>query len=151
MRIHEQRGPQDPPKSPQNLPKTSQKLHPCIETLNSRNLGLAKDSFKVSFGFRTLSRPRLIKDTKNVQIIGFTVCSLKNVKKQLVLLCFRSKMLKNHWFYCVFAQKCSKTIGFIVFSWLFRSKTLKNHWFYSVFLTFQAKKWKNHWFYCEKF
>ena len=55
------------------------KLHPCIETLNSRNLGLAKDSFKVSFGFRTLSRPRLIKDPKNV---------------------------KNHWFYCVFAQKC---------------------------------------------
>ena len=52
------------------------KLHPCIETLNSRNLGLAKDSFKVSFGFRTLSRPRLIKDPKNVN---------------------------NHWFYCVFA------------------------------------------------
>ena len=56
-----------------------EKLHPCIETLNSRNLGLAKDSFKVSFGFRTLSRPRLIKDPKNV---------------------------KNHWFYCVFAHKC---------------------------------------------
>ena len=55
------------------------KLHPCIETLNSRNLGLAKDSFKVSFGFRTLWGPRLIKDPKNV---------------------------KNHWFYCVFAQKC---------------------------------------------
>ena len=54
-------------------------LHPCIETLNSRNLGLAKDSFKVSFGFRTLSRPRLIKDPKNV---------------------------KNNWFYYVFAQKC---------------------------------------------
>ena len=49
-------------------------LHPCIETLNSRNLGLAKDSFKVSFGFRTLWRPRLIKDPKNV---------------------------KNHWFYSV--------------------------------------------------
>ena len=58
---------------------SEKKLHPCIETLNSRNLGLAKDSFKVSFGFRTLSRPRLIKDPKNV---------------------------KNHWFYCVFAQKC---------------------------------------------
>ena len=25
--------------------------------------------------------------------------SLKNVEKQLVLLCFRSKMLKNQWFY----------------------------------------------------
>ena len=73
---------------------------------------------------------------------GFTVFSLKNVKKSLVLLCFRSNMLENHWFYCVFAHKCSKTIGFIVFSWLVRSKTLKNHWFYSVFLTFQAKQWK---------
>ena len=62
----------------QNLNLRS-KLHPCIETLNSRNLGLAKDSFKVSFGFRTLSRPRLIKDPKNV---------------------------KNHWFYDVFAQTC---------------------------------------------
>ena len=61
------------------LAKSQKTLHPCIETLNSRNLGLAKDSFKVSFGFRTLSRPRLIKDTKNV---------------------------KNHWFYCVFARKC---------------------------------------------
>ena len=27
-------------------------------------------------------------------------------KKQVVLLCVRSKMMKNHWFYCVFAQKC---------------------------------------------
>ena len=58
------------------------------KTLNSRNLGLAKDSFKdsfgqgpyvkdsfkVSFGFRTLWRPRLIKDPKNVK------------KKALVLL-----------------------------------------------------------------
>ena len=26
------------------------KLHPCNKTLNSRNLGLAKDSFKDSFG-----------------------------------------------------------------------------------------------------
>ena len=25
------------------------KLHPCIETLNSRNLGFAKDSLKASF------------------------------------------------------------------------------------------------------
>ena len=40
--------------------------------------------------------------------------SLKNVEKPLVLLCFRSKMLKNHWFYCVFVQKDWKTIGFIV-------------------------------------
>ena len=31
---------------------------------------------------------------------------LGGLKKPLVLLCFRSKMLKNHWFYCVFAQKC---------------------------------------------
>ena len=61
--------------------------------------------------------------------IGCIVFSLKNVEKPLVLLCFRSKILKkqwwycvfaqkplkNHWFYCVFAQKCWKTIGFIVF------------------------------------
>ena len=37
---------------------------------------------------------------------GFTVLSLKNVKTPLVLLCFRSNMLKNHVFYFVFAQKC---------------------------------------------
>ena len=69
------------------------KLHPCIKTLNSRNFGFAKDSFKdsfgqglyvkdsfkVSFGFRTLLRPRLIKDPK---------------------------LLKKHWFYYVFAPKC---------------------------------------------
>ena len=46
--------------------------------------------------------------------MGFTVFSLHNVEKALVLLCFRSKMLKKHWFYCVFAQKGWKTIGFIV-------------------------------------
>ena len=74
--------------------------------------------------------------------------SLKNVKKPLVLLCVRSKMLKNHWFYCVFAQKYWKGIGLIVFSrkkvekalvlLCFRSKRLKNHWFYCK----NAKKWK---------
>ena len=57
---------------------------------------------------------------KNVEkTIGFTVFSLKLVEKPLVLLCFRSKMLKNHWFchcraptcwkmpsfYCVFASR----------------------------------------------
>ena len=40
--------------------------------------------------------------------------SLKSIEKALVLLCFRSKVLKKHWFYCVFAQKGWKTIGFIV-------------------------------------
>jgi len=39
------------------------------------------------------------------------VSSLKNVKKPLVLLCFRSKMLKNRWFYCVFAQNCGKVFA----------------------------------------
>ena len=52
--------------------------------------------------------------------IGFTVCSLQNVEKPLVLLCFRSKRLKKHWFYCVFAQNCWKTIGFT-------SKTSPSH------------------------
>ena len=69
--------------------------------------------------------------------------SLKHVEKPLVLLCFRSKIMKNHWFYYVFAQKWWKTIGFIVFSLknvekqvallCFRSKMLKDHWFYYVF------------------
>ena len=72
--------------------ENDQKLHPCKRTLNSRNLGFAKDSFKdsfgqgpyvkdyfkVSLGFRTLWRPRLIKDPKKV---------------------------KNHWLYCIFDQK----------------------------------------------
>ena len=46
--------------------------------------------------------------------IGFIVCSLKHVEKSLVLLWFRSKILKNHWFYCVFAQKFCKTITFSI-------------------------------------
>ena len=76
--------------------------------------------------------------------------SLKNVKKQLVLLCFRSTMLKNHWFYCVFAQKCWKSIGFT-------SKEAlkpKKHWFYSVPYVNEykkVKKWKNVCFSREKF
>ena len=70
--------------------------------------------------------------------------SLKNVKKPLVLLCFRSKVLKKHWFYCVFAQTYWKTIGFTMFSFkrvekplvllCFRSTMLTNHWFYCVFV-----------------
>ena len=58
------------------------------------------------------------------------MCSFKNVKKSLVLLCFRSKMLKNHWFYCVFAPKCWKTIGFIVL-WLPKCRLLPM--FFTVF------------------
>ena len=85
--------------------------------------------------------------------IGFTVFSLKDVEKLVVSLCFRSKMLKNHWFYCVFAQKGWKTIGFTVFSLqndekplvllCFRSKMLKNQWFYCVFA---QKYWKSNGF-----
>ena len=77
----------------ENTVKHNQKaLHPCNKILNSRNLGFAKDSFKVSFGFRTLWRPRLIKDPKNV-------------KNHWFYCVFRSTMLNNYWFYCVFAQK----------------------------------------------
>ena len=36
-----------PPKI--NVENAVQQLHPCIETLNSRNLGFAKDSLKASF------------------------------------------------------------------------------------------------------
>ena len=39
--------------------------------------------------------------------------SLQNVEKALVLLCFRSKMLKKHWSYCVFAPKVKKPLRFI--------------------------------------
>ena len=91
------------------------------------------------------------------KIIGFIVFSLRDVAKTLVLLCFRSKILRNHWFYCVFAQTCGKIIGFTVFLLQkdeknigftvfsvqnvkkplvllrVRSKTLKKHWFYCVF------------------
>ena len=83
----------------------SLKLHPCNKTLNSRNLGFAKDSFKVSFGFRTLWRPRLIKDPKNVKNHGFYSVFARQFKKPLVLMGVRSNVLKKHWFYCVFAQK----------------------------------------------
>ena len=48
--------------------------------------------------------------------IGFIVVSLKNSEKAMVLLCFRSKVLKKQWFYYVFAQRLWKRTGFIVFS-----------------------------------
>ena len=53
-----------------------------------------------------LLRLRLVKDLKTWNTIGFTVFSFQDVEKALVLLCFRSKMLKKHWFYSVFAPKC---------------------------------------------
>ena len=68
------------------------KLHPCKKTLSSRNLGFAKDSFKVSFGFRTLWRPRLIKDPKNV-------------KKHWFYLVFALNKLNKQWLYCVFVEE----------------------------------------------
>ena len=37
-------------------------------------------------------------------------------EKALVLLCFRSRMLKKQWFYLVFDRKCWKSIGFTLFS-----------------------------------
>ena len=71
-------------------------------------------------------------------------------EKTIVLLCFRSKMLKNNWFYCVFAQKCWKTIGFIVFSLTNVEKAfvllcfwglgLRKHWIYSHFIGFLFNK-----------
>ena len=81
---------------------------------------------------RTLLRPRLIKDSKNI-------------KNPVVLSCFRSKIMKKHWFYCVFAQKVAFLVKILVpkckkhknvekplVLLCFRSKMLKNHWFYSV-------------------
>ena len=37
------------------------------------------------------------------------MCSLKHVEKAMVLLCVRSQMLNNHWFFYVVAQTCWKT------------------------------------------
>ena len=59
-----------------------------------------------------------------------TSCLGKNVDKPLVLLCFRSKMLKNHWFYCVFLTFSFKNVKKPLVLLCFRSKMLKNHWFY---------------------
>ena len=81
--------------------------------------------------------------------------SLENVEKPLVLLCVRSKILKNQWFYYVFAQKCWKTNGFIMFSlkniekslvlWCFRSKMMT-----IGFMEKTQTKWKNHYALYEK-
>ena len=59
--------------------------------------------------------------------MGFTVFSLKSIKKALVLLCFRAKRLKNQWFYCkiiIKMQKSEKTIGFTVKSFKKEQKPL---------------------------
>ena len=75
----------------------------------------------------------------------------KSLLRLLIVLIFqKSKMLKKQWFYYVFVQNCSKTIGFIRFSLqivqkqvvllCFRSKLFKNHWFYCVFV---QKCWKS--------
>ena len=53
-----------------------------------------------------LLRLRLVKDLKTWNTIGFTSFSFQDVEKALVLLCFRSKMLKKHWFYSAFTPKC---------------------------------------------
>ena len=67
-------------------------------------------------------RPRLSKDPQNGKkhwfysvfaqqcwtSIGFILFSLKNVEKALVLLCFRSNMLKNHWYYLKKRKKVRK-------------------------------------------
>ena len=68
--------------------------------------------------------------------------SLKCIEKQLVLLCFRSNMLKKHWVYCVFAQKGWKTIGFIACSLKSIEKAL-------VLPCFRSKRSKKKWFYCK--
>ena len=57
------------------------------------------------------------------------MCSLKNVKKALVLLCFRSYIVKK---------------ALVLLS--FRSKMLKDQWFYTQR---GRKKLKKQWFYCK--
>ena len=51
-------------------------------------------------------------DQKVFKSIGFTVCSLKSIEKALVLLCFRSKKLKNQRLYCKIIVKMQKKHGF---------------------------------------
>ena len=107
--------------------KMQKKLHPCIETLNSRNSGLIEGLVWIWNPMWWIPlRPRLVKDPmwrillrshlvlgpygglvwartlKTWKSIGFTVFSLKIVEK--------------HWFYSVLAPKCWKNIGFTVFS-----------------------------------
>ena len=61
--------------------------------------------------------------------VGFIVFSFKNVKKPLVLLCFRSKLLKKTFWFTVFSFKNVKK-QFVLLC--FRSNILKNSWFYYV-------------------
>ena len=97
-------------------------------------------------------------------LFGLFVCLaclailFKIVEKHVVLLCFRSHVLKNHWFYYVLAQKALKSIGFTVFSLehvekalvllCFRSQVLKKHVFCCVLgvlgSIFLIKRVKNH-------
>ena len=55
--------------------------------------------------------------------LRFIVFSSKNVE-----------MLKNHWFYCVFAHKCWKSICFAVFLGSWAQKTLNLYSFYWYFV-----------------
>ena len=62
--------------------------------------------------------------------IGFIVFSFKNVfKKQLVLLCFRSKMFKKSIGFIVKLQKNENTIGFTVKIVKKEQKPLEKQWF----------------------
>ena len=54
---------------------------------------------------RESSEGVVIAKVNSEKTIGVIVFSLKSVEKPLVLLHFRSKMLKHHWFYCVFPHK----------------------------------------------
>ena len=61
------------------------------------------------------------------------MCSLKNIEKALVLLCFRSKRLKNQWFYCkisVEMQKSEKSIGFTMKMFKKVKKPFVVQWFF---------------------
>ena len=67
-----------------------------------------KNIKKKKHGFTVFSLKKIKKTS------GFIVFSLKNNEKPMVLLCVRSKMLKNHWFYKQRGLKTKKTIGFTV-------------------------------------
>ena len=53
-----------------------------------------------------------ISHTRQEKLWGTLTAKL--FREPLVLFCFRSKVLKKHWFYCVSAQKGWKTNGFII-------------------------------------
>ena len=74
----------------------------------------------------------------------------RNVEKPLVLLCFRSQMLKKQLFCCVFGVLGSENIEFIVILLVFLFNKLRFWWESLCENAKKAKKWKKHLFFQRK-